>query len=300
MTSLKNYFYNGLLNPTITFWDGFRFLPRFNPETAKFAYEMTYKNSDVIVAAFPKSGTTWIRTIVQHLAYKSDPKQMEISSKLNMPFSYLETGTPIKFEVVNKLPLSRRVFSTHLDAQLVNLKKIKESGAKVIYCIRNPKDQAVSWYHMYPNIRCIDHPNFKEICPKTWEEFFNMYTSGKQPLFTRDGGWYPDHVMSWYQHRDDVMFVVYEEMKRDPVKQILRIADFLNIPATLERVEEIASMTSFSKMSAELKDRAPADNFYRKGEVGDWKNYFSDEQSKLMDKLIQEKLGNTGIKFIYE
>ncbi|XP_078487110.1 sulfotransferase 6B1-like [Ciona intestinalis] len=106
--------------------------------------------------------------------------------------------------------------------------------------------------------------------------------------------------MSWYEHRDDVMFVVYEEMKQDPVKGILKIAKFLNIPATLERAQQIADMTSFNKMAADLKKGHPIKNFFRKGEVGDWKNYFSDDQSKIMDELIQEKLGNTGIKFIYE
>lgn len=36
------------------------------------------------------------------------------------------------------------------------------------------------------------------------------------------------------------------------------------------------------------------------GEVGGWKDYFTVAQSELMDKLIQEKLGQTGIKFTYE
>nr|XP_002120573.1 sulfotransferase 6B1-like [Ciona intestinalis] len=301
MTSLIEYFKNGSLNPEVKLWKGFRFWPRFNPETAKFAYEdMTYKDSDVIVASFAKTGTTWIRMIVHHLVYDSDPMRMEISSKMNMPFSYLETGIPLKFQVVNKLPLPRRVFGTHLNAQLVNLNKIKKSGAKVIYCIRNPKDQAVSWYHMYQNYPFRDHPNFKHFCPKSWDEFFKLYTSGKQPLCTRDGEWYPDHVMSWYEHRDDVMFVVYEEIKQNPVKGILEIAKFLNIPATLGRAQQIADMTSFNNMAANLKKGHPIKNFFRKGEVGDWKNYFSDDQSKIMDELIQEKLGNTEIRFIYE
>lgn len=36
------------------------------------------------------------------------------------------------------------------------------------------------------------------------------------------------------------------------------------------------------------------------GEVGGWKNYFTVAQSEYIDKLFEEKLSHTGIKFTYE
>ena len=37
-------------------------------------------------------------------------------------------------------------------------------------------------------------------------------------------------------------------------------------------------------------------NFFRKGKIGDWKNYFSPMIEKL-SKIIEEKLGGSGLSF---
>ena len=38
-------------------------------------------------------------------------------------------------------------------------------------------------------------------------------------------------------------------------------------------------------------------NFLRKGEVGDWKNFFTPEQSERFDKELLAKLDGTGLEF---
>ena len=37
--------------------------------------------------------------------------------------------------------------------------------------------------------------------------------------------------------------------------------------------------------------------FLRKGEVGDWKNFFTPEQSERFDKELLAKLDGTGLEF---
>lgn len=37
----------------------------------------------------------------------------------------------------------------------------------------------------------------------------------------------------------------------------------------------------------------------RKGEIGDWKNLFTPEQSAQIDQLVEEKLGKTGLVYDY-
>lgn len=37
--------------------------------------------------------------------------------------------------------------------------------------------------------------------------------------------------------------------------------------------------------------------FIRKGQVGDWQNYMSEETSKRFDKWTEEKLKGTGLSF---
>uniref|UniRef100_A0A0E0AXL9 Sulfotransferase n=1 Tax=Oryza glumipatula TaxID=40148 RepID=A0A0E0AXL9_9ORYZ len=37
--------------------------------------------------------------------------------------------------------------------------------------------------------------------------------------------------------------------------------------------------------------------FFRKGEVGDWKNYLTEEMAKKLDAVIAEKLKGSGLTF---
>ena len=38
------------------------------------------------------------------------------------------------------------------------------------------------------------------------------------------------------------------------------------------------------------------DGHIRKGKVGEWKNYFTEEQNQLFDKVFQEKMEGTGLR----
>ena len=41
-------------------------------------------------------------------------------------------------------------------------------------------------------------------------------------------------------------------------------------------------------------------NYIRKGQVGGWKEYFTEEQNKLFDKVFKEKMEGTGLTFEFE
>ena len=40
--------------------------------------------------------------------------------------------------------------------------------------------------------------------------------------------------------------------------------------------------------------------FLRKGEVGDWRNYFSEEQIDRLDAMYAEKMAGSGLVFEYD
>lgn len=40
--------------------------------------------------------------------------------------------------------------------------------------------------------------------------------------------------------------------------------------------------------------------FYRKGKIGDWKNYLTEDMSKAIDKLVEEKLKYNKRPLIFE
>uniref|UniRef100_H2YSQ9 Sulfotransferase n=1 Tax=Ciona savignyi TaxID=51511 RepID=H2YSQ9_CIOSA len=216
---LVDYYVESNFHPKFTEWKGYKMRGLgFNANTIKWVYEnWTPWKDDVIVSAFAKTGTTWARTIVNQLYYRNDAKLMAMSKLLTMPQLYLETGLPLKFEILEKLPWKKRVLSTHVPAPLINFERIKSGGAKIIYMMRNPKDQLVSWHNMtskFP-VRPSD-PEFQKAFPLDWKEFFEAAISGVQYFGNKDGEYYLDHLLTWHEHRNDenVLFVVYEDMKK--------------------------------------------------------------------------------------
>ena len=95
-------------------------------------------------------------------------------------------------------------------------------------------------------------------------------------------------------------------MKRDPYTVISNVGSFLGFQLSEHANQKIVEQTSFEKMKLNQtankswmdeyrKSGAPP--FMRKGVIGDWKNYFSQEQSIKMDKLVAENMIETGLVY---
>lgn len=46
-----------------------------------------------------------------------------------------------------------------------------------------------------------------------------------------------------------------------------------------------------------LKDSADGPKLLRKGEIGDWKNYFTPDLNERFEKEVMDKLTGTGLEF---
>ena len=86
------------------------------------------------------------------------------------------------------------------------------------------------------------------------------------------------------------------------------IAEFLGKDLSQETIDRIARQCSFGKMkrnpATNYSHRARAgavkpnsNDFMRKGEVGDWKNYFTTEQNEAFDKQYEERMVGSGLEF---
>ncbi|XP_037576605.2 sulfotransferase 1C2 [Dermacentor silvarum] len=157
---------------------------------------------------------------------------------------------------------------------------------------------------------------------------------------TVDFGDYFDHLLSWYEHRDDpnVLFLTYEDLKNDTSGWILRIADFLGKEKYGNKMREqpsvlddVVEMTSFENMKclneefnrqkklAALPDETfteanrsiwkalgdsaknlSSENHMRMGIVGDWKNHFSPEQITRMKKRIALKTRGSDVMNLWK
>ncbi|XP_069482316.1 sulfotransferase 6B1-like [Ambystoma mexicanum] len=238
-----------------------------------------FRPDDLLMVSYPKCGTNWTQHILYDMVYTIS--NQEPPGEIPM----LEFGTPQKLERLSNLP-SPRVLITHLHRDYLP-EQVFTKKLKTLVVFRNPKDNAVSLFHFH-----LGNP----LLPKynSWDEFFTVFMSGEVNF-----GSYFDHAIAWNKHIEDenVLIIMFEDMKKDLIAAISQIADFFSIHLTKEQIELIATNGSFKTMKEKSTEtHGPMGKFiFRKGEVGDWKNYFSEAQSLEMDAKFEACLAGTKI-----
>lgn len=269
-------------------FEGFRLSPGVKPDVFKNLKEQfAVRHDDVFVVASPKCGTTWTQQIVKLVRNNG----VDDGQESHVAVPWLEQMTVDEAEAME----SPRSFFSHLPCQMMPGGDPNTTPAKYIYVYRNPKDHSVSLYHMFCALwdKKIPFENFIEM----------MY-------FKDDKIDYFINLLGWWEKRgaSNLLILSYEEMKRDLKTVVSRIATFLGYNLSDEVVKMIVEQTTFGKMKENpsanqswmnefVKDKSF--KFMRKGVIGDWRNYFTDELSARMDTLIAEKLGSTAIVFDY-
>ena len=95
-------------------------------------------------------------------------------------------------------------------------------------------------------------------------------------------------------------------MKKDHHGHVMKIAKFLGQDISDKTADVIVQKSTVQNMSKEINSVVKGlttwnkdGNFIRKGQVGDWVNYFSKEQSDYIDAKCEEYLKPMGITFDY-
>ncbi|XP_049526811.1 sulfotransferase ssu-1 isoform X1 [Dermacentor silvarum] len=264
---------------------------------------------DLFIVSYPKCGTTWTQYIVYNILTDAEGPKDDLELLLRLPFLEMQGG-----EAAAYAPRPA-AFKTHLPFD----KNPYSLEAKYIYITRNPYDCCVSFYYHTRNMPpyLFEHGTF--------DDFFELFLRGRV-----DFGDYFENVLSWYAHRNDpnVLFLTYEELKRDTVSGVLRIAAFIGEekhskikenPELLSKILDRCSLQHMKKdvndggetLESELKNlpqlktlkpellrgvqnfieftkKPMTGEFIRKGQVGDWKNHFSSEQIRRMKEKIAE------------
>ena len=93
-------------------------------------------------------------------------------------------------------------------------------------------------------------------------------------------------------------------MQHDLAGAVTQIAHFIDVPIDQPLLERVVAGSSFQAMSTNEKtnfnwvpQRAGLPTHFRKGEIGDWRNHFTAEQSERMDQLYREKMHGSQLQF---
>ncbi|CAF3957607.1 unnamed protein product [Rotaria sp. Silwood2] len=175
--------------------DGINWFYYWDIETLRFGLNYQARSDDLFIVTYPKSGTTWMKTIVYTLLTNGQPFDLDNKDFFER-FPYLELDDEQAI-ITMRRPGALR---SHLPMNRIPY----NSQAKYICVIRNPKDVCVSYYAFYNTWGGVHRLNFNE--------FFERFIQGRLPFHD----YFECLQLTWERRNDaNVLLVSYEEMKSD-------------------------------------------------------------------------------------
>lgn len=164
--------------------------------------------------------------------------------------------------------------------------------AGTIYILRNPLDVAISMTSHFGMSQDEAIAHLGNPAAMTGTE--------KTQVFQSHADW-STHVSSWTQSPNPYLHVVrYEDMKEDPKKYFGRMAKFLGLKFSQERLRRAIKNSSFERLKKLEQEKGfkekskKAESFFRKGEKDQWREVLSDAQIKKIisdHRQVMEKFG---------
>jgi estrone sulfotransferase len=242
----------------------------------------TIFENDSLIVSYPRSGNTWLSFLLTNLTHPEEPTTF-LNLDLRCPDIHQRSDRYLLQVPRPRLMKSHEPFDGRY--------------RRVVYLVRDPRDVAVSYRRFLTKTRTID-----TALPVA--EFVDGFLDGRW-----DAGHVPwdEHVGSWLgarRSKDSLLVLRYEDLHRDPEREIARVASFLQIgasPADCARAVSLATPERMREMEVaeadrvpELKATRPEIPFVGSAEVGRGRTELeSEQQTRIVHRwqVIMEELG---------
>lgn len=263
--------------------------------------EFEQRDDDIVIATYPKSGTTWVQQIVGQLVF-SGSDDVPISSLS----PWLELRVQPKVEKLDALAAQthRRFVKSHSPATALPM----SDRLRYIFCGRDGRDAVWSMYafhasfvpFFYELLNAPPGPYGPPLQPPNCavEEYFRHWLAHDGAPFW--SLW--ETMRSWWALREapNILLVHYADLKRDLRGEILRIAQFLGYdPASLD-LPSIVEHAGFEYMKRHAALVAPlagamfeggAESFINKGVNGRWQQVLTADDCARYEARARAELG---------
>lgn len=264
-------------------WDGFEF-----------------RNDDIVIDTWAKSGTTWTQQIVTQLIFNGAEKlrAMDLAPWIELkiiPFDEMIEGLNAQEH--------RRFLKSHAPADTLDI----QPQVKYLFLARDGRDVIWSWHrhlqHMTPEffdaINALPNREGPPLEPPKGDvrDMFHQWLE-------EDGlyDWsYWAHVQSWWDIRNlpNVQLFHFNNLKADMPGEIRKMAGFLGIEIDEERWPNIVEHCTFDYMKENADDlsdifdklfQGGLKNFIYKGTNGRWVDTLTAEENALYEKVVSENM----------
>ena len=260
------------------------------------------------IASYPKSGNTWLRSIITSLLYTTDGifdfklikkiKQFPTRNQFQeFTRNFNDINEISKFWLLaqDKINLTEEIkfFKTHNLNCAVNKNSFtnKSHTLGTIYVVRDPRNLINSIKNHYNKGNDEEAKNFlisKKILSRVPKD-------NEADIATLLGSW-SDHYNFWTKKNSNLLLIKYEDLILDTKKELERIIiylkKFMTVEINPEKIKNILNTTSFDHLK-DLENKGLFNEnvydskknkirFFNKGPSNDW--------TKVLDKKIQDDL----------
>ena len=273
------------------------------------------------IASYPKSGNTWIRSLINQILFTNPNNKekillsmqknikaypivghfMNLNSSFNQEEDFQKINNIIKNWKTSQDKINAnknlKFFKTHnvltsinLEGQIYDFTNLKNTLG-VIYIVRDPRNVITSLKNHF--------------FLKSYDEAFEMMIDKKRWIGTSKGR-IPEALSSWDQHYNswstfpkNYILFKYEELLSNPKKQIDRLIKylqkFININIDENKTNKIISNSNFSNFK-DLENQGLFNERAVHPETKEEKNFFylgpENDYSKFLDYKIKNKIEN--------
>lgn len=261
--------------------------------------DFAFRDDDIIVGTYAKSGTTWTQHIIAQLVFggREEVAVAEISPWIDMRILPPDVHAAVAAQA------HRRIVKTHLPLDALTF----SPKAKYVYVARDGRDVVWSLHNHHSNLT-----------PAMFEMFNTLPGRVGPPLppadpdirryFQRwvaeDGAPYWsfwENIRTWWaaRHVPNIRLVHFAALKADLEGEMRALADFLEIEVAPALWPKLVRQCSFEWMKAHAERMAPlggapfeggAKTFINKGTNGRWRDVLSPEDVAAYERRAAAEL----------
>jgi len=270
------------------------------------------------LASYPKSGNTWVRSMIAALIHSNDgvfnfellkniqqfPEKKFFKDIIN-DFSNFDEIKQNWIEAQERINLNNKInlFKTHQGKYTVGEHNFtnNDNTLGVIYVVRDPRNliKSISNHFTLDLEKSYHFLTSSEIIGngKSWSE-------RQDGMYNLLGSW-NDHYRSWTRVKDNLLLVKYENLILDPKNELLKIIKFLkqfiNFETNENKNNKILETTSFENLKSmenkglfkenvlnkETKSKV---DFFHLGPENNWQNLLDKKMAEDIEKKFKNEM----------
>lgn len=241
-----------------------------------------YTQNIIFIAAFAKSGSTWLANMLAGLP----------GFRMLYPAEWrIEESDLYERIFTSEFRHKLVVFKHHTWATPANVDLLSKYANRYIITMRDPRDMIISSFYYIKN-----HPEH-------WQHDFlsrNNVSIGDYIDYYLDSDAFLKYIIDWLllweTNRDPArsILIKYEDLVYDTFSELKRCLDFLGFHIHNDKIRDIVDRHSFLKQAGRPRGTEDRKSFLRRGISGEWKEVFTRDQKVKFSTLADDFMRQLG------